>query len=440
MNDDKVPPQNIEAEESIIGGILLDPKAMARIADILPADAFYVTAHQHIYSSALALHLSDLPIDLMTVTSLLSDQKLLHRIGGHSRLAQLVERTVSATNIDRYAQLVLGKYKRRQLIDTGTKLIELAHDTTQELDDLFDQSEKKLFDVTNRQTDRFKPEAIGDCLVEVWNKLDEGEPPALSTSLADLDKLIGGLVKEDLIVIAARASMGKTWLGCYLANHVAMTYQLPVVFFSAEMGREQLTKRFLSMHSQVDSHRLIHNKIYKSEMDTLSKALGVLVKMPIIIDDTPAGILTPSRMKSALRRIQAERGSIGLIVMDYIQKLGDRAAGNRAQAVGKYSGAFKDIAKEFGCPFVALAQINRGVESQANKRPTMADIKDSGDIEQDMDLGLLLYRDEYYDAHTKDKGVMEINVAKNRNGATGICRVLFNPAWGEFKNLAVGGC
>jgi replicative DNA helicase len=162
------------------------------------------------------------------------------------------------------------------------------------------------------------------------------------------------------------------------------------------------------------------------------KALGVLSELPIIIDDTPASIQNPSRMRSVLRRIQSERGSLGLVVMDYIQKLGDRAARNRAQAVGQFSGAFKDIAKEFDVPFVALAQINRGVESQANKRPTMADIKDSGDIEQDMDLGLLLYRDEYYNAETKDKGVMEINVAKNRNGATGVCKVLFEPTVGKF--------
>lgn len=165
----------------------------------------------------------------------------------------------------------------------------------------------------------------------------------------------------------------------------------------------------------------------------MRQGLNKLCELPIIIDDTPASILTSSRMRSVLRRIKAEKGVIGLVVMDYIQKLGDRAAGNRAQAVGKFSGAFKDIAKEFNCPFVALAQINRGVEGQANKRPFMSDIKDSGDIEQDMDLGLLLYRDEYYNSGTGDKGVMEIQVGKNRNGATGICKVKFEPTVGNFE-------
>jgi replicative DNA helicase len=189
------------------------------------------------------------------------------------------------------------------------------------------------------------------------------------------------------------------------------------------------------MHSGIDSQRLIRNQIYQDEYDNLVKALGVLSELPIIIDDTPASIQNPARMRSVLRRIQSERGSLGLVVMDYIQKLGDRAAGNRAQAVGQFSGAFKDIAKEFDVPFVALAQINRGVENQANKRPTMSDIKDSGDIEQDMDLGLLLYRDEYYNASTEEKGVMEISVAKNRNGATGVCKVLFEPTFGGFDDM-----
>jgi replicative DNA helicase len=189
------------------------------------------------------------------------------------------------------------------------------------------------------------------------------------------------------------------------------------------------------MHSKIDSSRLIQKKIYKSEWEVLSKAVKTLSEQPIIIDDTPASSQTPSRMRSVLRRIQSERGQIGLVVLDYIQKLGNRAAGNRAQVIGSFSGAFKDMAKEFDVPFVCLAQINRGVEGQTNKRPTMADIKDSGDIEQDADVILLLYRDEYYNSGTPDKGVMEVAVDKNRNGATGVCKVLFNPSVGLFGSL-----
>jgi len=222
-------------------------------------------------------------------------------------------------------------------------------------------------------------------------------------------------------------------LACHLANHLALG-GMPVVFFSAEMSKPQITKRFLAMHSLIDSSRLIQNKIYKSEWEVLSKAVGTIAELPIIIDDTPASAQTPSKMRSVLRRIQSERGQLGLVVLDYIQKLGNRAAGNRAQVIGSFSGAFKDMAKEFDVPFVCLAQINRGVEGQTNKRPTMADIKDSGDIEQDMDLGLLLFREEYYNPDTPDKGVMEVAVAKNRNGPTGLCKVLFNPCVGQFRN------
>ncbi len=430
-------PSNIEAEESILGSILLDPSAINRIADVLSPEAFYVTVHSSIYKVILELYYQDKPIDLMTVTTWLSDQKLLKKIGGQAKLAQLLNRTVSAVNIEHYVALVLDKYKRRQLIAAGHEIAQLGYDTATELETVFEQSEEKIFNITTNKKDQFQPEIIADCLATVWKKLEQGVSPAYPTGLSDLDALIGGLTKKDLIIIAARASMGKTWLACYLANYIVTEQSLPVVFFSAEMSKEQLTKRFLAMHSGIDSHRLAQNQIYEDEYDALVQSLGVLSKLPIVIDDTPASFLTPTKIRSVLRRIRSERGELGLVVLDYIQKLGDRAAGNRAQAVGKFSGAFKDIAKEFDVPFIALAQINRGVESQANKRPTMADIKDSGDIEQDMDLGLLLYRDEYYYHDTEDNGVMEIIVGKNRNGATCACRVIFDSRYGQFGNCSV---
>lgn len=222
---------------------------------------------------------------------------------------------------------------------------------------------------------------------------------------------------------------------CHFCGITFNPKSTPVVFFSAEMSNEQLTKRFLSMHSGINSYRLMHNEIYEDEYDVLVSGLTKLAELPIIIDDTPAIQLTPSRVRSVLRRIRSENGKLGLVVLDYIQKLGDRACRNRAQTVGKFSGAFKDIAKEFDVPFVALAQINRGVESMANKRPLMSDIKDSGDIEQDMDLGLMLYRDEYYNPDTTESGIMEIIVGKNRNGSIGNCHIQFDPSIGRFVSL-----
>ncbi|MEH2436192.1 MAG: replicative DNA helicase [Nostoc sp.] len=434
---EKSPPQNTDAEESILSSILLDSSAINRIVDILPADAFYVFAYQQIYKAALELYRQDKVTDLVTVTNWLSEHKLLKKIGGQDKLAHLADKKVSADNIESYAELILEKYKRRQIVEAGTKIVEIGFDTTVDLEKVIDLALENIFRITENKVDKFSPEPISNSLALIVKQFGQRVTPALSTGLIDLDKLMGGLLNEDLIVIAARASMGKTWLGCHFANHVALTYNLPVVFFSAETNKEQLTKRFLAMHSKIDSHRLIHNKIYKSEVTELSKALKVLNSLPIIIDDTPASIQNITKMRSALRRIKYERGSLGLIVMDYIQKLGDRAASNRAQTIGKLSGAFKDLAKEFNCPFLALAQINRVVENQTDKRPTMADIKDSGDIEQDMDIGLLLYRDEYYNSNTLNKDVMEINVAKNRNGATGVCKVICDATIGKFCNITV---
>ncbi len=435
MTDNNLPPTNIEAEEAILGSILFDGSAISIAASTLPIEAFYVVSYQQIYKAALLLHSQDKQTDLIGISTWLKDHKLLKGAGGTAKLTQLLNRTVSATNIDRYINLVLEKYQRRRLIAAAKEIEALGYDNATELEAVFNSSEEKIFNLTTNKQGLFKPLPIGDCLASVFEKIEQGSSPAYSTGLDDLDALVGGLIKQDLIIIAARASMGKTWLACHLANHIASVHSIPVVFFSAEMSSEQLTKRFLSMHTGIDSHRLIHNQIYEDEYDVLVAGLTKLAELPIIIDDTPATQLTPSKVRSVLRSIRSEKGELGLVVLDYIQKLGDRACRNRAQTVGKFSGAFKDIAKEFDVPFIALAQINRGVESQTNKRPLMSDIKDSGDIEQDMDLGLMLYRDEYYNPDTTESGVMEIIVGKNRNGSTGNCHVQFDPSIGRFVSL-----
>ena len=432
MSSNNLPPTNIEAEEAILGSILFDPGGISIAASSLPIEAFYVAAHQQTYKAVLELHKQDKATDLIGVSTWLKDHKSLTKAGGTAKLSKLLNQTVSATNIDRYIALVLEKYQRRQLIAAANEIEALGYDNATELETVFNTSEEKIFNLTTKAQDKFKPLPIGDCLASVFEKIEQGYSTAFPTGLEDLDALIGGLIKQDLIIIAARASMGKTWLACHLANHIAIEQQKSVVFFSAEMSNEQLTKRFLSMHTGIDSHRLMHNQIYEDEYNVLVNGLTKLAELPIIIDDTPAIQLTPAKVRSVLRRIRSEKGELGLVVLDYIQKLGDRACHNRAQTVGKFSGAFKDIAKEFDVPFVALAQINRGVESQANKRPLMSDIKDSGDIEQDMDLGLLLYREDYYNQDTDDPGSMEIIVGKNRNGYTGTCHVYFDSSIGIF--------
>ncbi len=424
---------NIEAEEAILGGILLDPEAIARVADKLPTAAFYTQAHQTIYGTALTLHQKNEQTDLMNISTYLSDHKLLEKVGGQTKLAQLLNRTVSAVNIDRHAALVLDKYQRRQIVHAGHEIVNLGYDTANELETVMDLVEDKVHGLTTSNNDKFPTLPVNERLADIFNQLEQGALPNYPTGLADLDSMIGGLTKKDLIIVAARPSMGKSWFACYLANYIASNEKKPVVFFSAEMDGNQLTKRFLAMHTGIDSLLLMNNDIKRSEMDTLVQGLGTLAELPIEINDTPAEQLTPAKMRSELRKIQSKRGELGLVVLDYIQKLGDRGAGNRAQVIGKYSGACKDIAKQFNVPFVALAQINRGVETQNNKRPSMASVKDSGDLEQDCDLMMMLYRDEYYRSDTNEPGVMEIIVGKNRNGSTGTCKVEFDPSIGKFS-------
>ena len=427
MNDNLSPPQNIEAESSILGGILLDPNAISRIADILPPEAFFISAYQLIYQAALELYYRNQPTDLMTLSTWLSDHNWLEKVGGQTTLAQLVENTVSATHIDRYAQLVLDKYKRRQLIEAANGIANIGYDTSTELETVLHQAEDRIYRVAQDKTDRFKPASVGDCLITIWNQLEEDSNPPLSTGIDSLDKLVGGFFRKDLIVVGARASMGKTWFGCHFANYIAATYNLPVVIFSAEMSREQITRRLLAMHSGIDSARLRRDLIYEDELDRLAQALGTLSLLPIIIDDTPPSSLHPARMRSVLRRVEYERGAIGLIVIDYLQLMGGEIKGNnRAQELGWITRDLKSMAKEFGCPFVALAQIHRGVEAQSNKRPRMSDLRDSGEIEQAADLVLLLYREDYYDRQTVDRGVVEIIADKNRNGSTGVCKAQFD--------------
>ena len=424
---------NIEAEEAILGGILLDPEAIGRVADKLPTAAFYTQAHQTIYGTALTLHQKNEQTDLMNISTYLSDHKLLEKVGGQTKLAQLLNRTVSAVNIDRHAGLVLDKYQRRQIVHAGHEIVNLGYDTANELETVMDLVEDKVHGLTTSNNDKFPTLPVNERLADIFNQLEQGALPNYPTGLADLDSMIGGLTKKDLIIVAARPSMGKSWFACYLANYIASNEKKPVVFFSAEMDGNQLTKRFLAMHTGIDSLLLMNNDIKRSEMDTLVQGLGTLAELPIEINDTPAEQLTPAKMRSELRKIQSKRGELGLVVLDYIQKLGDRGAGNRAQVIGKYSGACKDIAKQFNVPFVALAQINRGVETQNNKRPSMASVKDSGDLEQDCDLMMMLYRDEYYRSDTNEPGVMEIIVGKNRNGSTGTCKVEFDPSIGKFS-------
>lgn len=426
---------NCEAEEAILGGILIDLGAMGRIAESMKPEFFCLMGHQKIYAVCEALHQQGKATDLMTVTTRLADTKNLESVGGQAKLAQLVDRTVSTVNIDGYVELIKEKWQRRQLYLAGMQITSQAEQTSIPLVDALEASEKLILDLGDSTNDkRQRAKSIATLVDQTFASLESTQLPGVRSGIKALDKIICSLGRKELIIAAARPGMGKTWFASHLALHVARNNNLPVIFFSAEMSDESLTKRFLATCSGINSQKIECGEIEsEKEWEALSKAAGELVELPIFVDDTSGVSQTPASMRATLRRIKAEHGQIGLIILDYIQLLGDRAAGNRAQDVGKIAGECKAIAKEFNAPFVVLAQINRGVETRNDKRPTLSDLKDSGDIEQDADICLMLYRDEYYNPTSPFKGEIEILVRKQRKGGLGIAKATFAPETGIFK-------
>ncbi|MDY6782214.1 MAG: replicative DNA helicase [Cyanobacteriota bacterium] len=434
---ESVPPQNIEAEESILGGILLDPQAMGRVADSIVPEAFYISTHQEIYRAAQELHRSSKPTDLMTVTSWLADRDLLEKVGGTAKLAQLLDRTVSAVNIDRYAALIMDKFLRRQLIGAGHEVVDLGYDTALELESVLDQAEQKVFGLTQKRP-QMGLVPLAEPLVQAYENIESLQEemvlPGLTCDFYDLDAMTGGFQRSDLIVIAGRPSMGKTALGLGIAANVARIHSEPVAIFSLEMSKEQLAQRLLAAEAGVESNRLRSGRLSQTELEPLSLAIGTLSKLPIFIDDS--AMLSVMQMRSQVRRLQAERdGKLGMVVLDYLQLM-EGSGDNRVQELAKITRSLKGLAREVNTPVVALSQLSRGVEARNNKRPMMSDLRESGSIEQDADLVIMLYRDSYYNPDSPDRNVAEVIITKHRNGPTGTVKLLFQPELTKFENLA----
>ena len=431
-----LPPQNVDAEESILGGILLDPEAIGRVADLLRPEAFYISTHKEIYKAALALHNQRKPTDLMSVTTWLYDHEVLEKVGGQSRLAQLVERTVSAVNVDRYAVLVMDKYLRRQLIQAGNEIVQLGYETSMELENVLDQSEQKIFSLTQERPQQgLTPisETLIQTFQEIENRHQDVALPGLPSNFYDLDAMTGGFQRSDLIIIAGRPSMGKTSFALGMARNIAE--KLPVAVFSLEMSKEQLVQRLLSSEAGIESNYLRTGRISQNQWQPLSHALGTLSALPIYIDDTANQ--TVMQMRSQVRRLQAETGGkLGLVLIDYLQLMEGSGSENRVQELSRITRSLKGLARELSVPVIALSQLSRGVEARTNKRPMMSDLRESGSIEQDSDLVIMLYRDEYYQPDTPDRGIAEIIITKHRNGPTGVVKLLFDPQFTRFRNLA----
>jgi replicative DNA helicase len=577
---DRLPPQNIEAEEEILGGILLDPDALVRVAEFLRPEMFYISAHQEIYRAALQLHSQGQPTDLMTVSAWLADHHLLERVGGTGAIRRLLEQTVSSVNIDQYARLVMDKYMRRQLIQVSNTLARLAYDTSQPLSQVMDQAEQQVFSLTQERVQRSLIPA-SEVLVNIFSDLEEkfqsgAQLPGIPTKFIDLDNLTQGLQRSDLLILAGRPSMGKTSLALNIAQNVAAYAKQPVAIFSLEMSREQLVQRLLASEARIDSSRLRSGRISEHEWQRLGQAIGFLSQLPLFIDDTPDCTVTEIRSKA--RRLQAEQGgTLGMVLIDYLQLMQGSAADNRVQELSRITRGLKAMAKELMVPVLVLSQLSRAVESRSDKRPQLADLRESGclagdtqvmdvdrgkiwrldqlaalpaaaelprllslngrgrlvpqqpvkvfrsghqptcllktrlnfsiratgnhpfltpdgwktldelqleeevavvvqegliwdpvvfisepgepqpvydiemprhhnfvangllvhnSIEQDADLVMMIYRPEYYDPNTSDRGIAEVIIAKHRNGPTGTVRLLFESQYTQFRNLA----
>lgn len=431
---DRTPPYHLEAEELSIGGILLDPNAIQKVANILPPNAYYFKPHRIIYQAALELYSQQQPTDLFFLSTYLSDRHLLDAAGGNLKLTQLVDRTVSAAHIDQYTQVLLDKYQRRQLLEAATQITELAHDGTQPLEEISDQAQQKIFKIfQNRTSGGLIP--LHNSLIKAFTQIENLTQglaiPGIPTDYYDLDAITGGFGKSDLIILAGRPAMGKTSLALNMAQNIAQKH--PVAIFSLEMSQEQLATRLLASEANIDANRLRSGRISQAEMEPLAIAMGKLAETRIHIND--GATLTIGKMRSEVRKLQSEQNQpLGLIVVDYLQLM-EESGDNRVLELSKITRGLKTLAREVNCPILCLSQLNRSVESRNNKRPTLSDLRDSGSIEQDADLVLMLYRDEYYNPDTPDRQIAELIISKHRNGPTGTVKLLFKNELTKFFNL-----
>lgn len=452
---DRLPPQNIEAEEEILGGILLDPEAITRICDRLPASAFYINDHKRIYEVMLSLHLGGKPTDLRSVTSELcnridprTQESYLSLIGGKNKLASLVDRTVSAVNIDYLAELVYEKYLRRELIRISHRNIKLAYSTEIELPKILEEAQKSVFDLTQSQSDE-RPELlhVSVAMQEMYSDMEKklsGEVTPIQSGFYDLDALTSGFEPNQFIVIGGRPAMGKTAIGVDIAWNIASkqnNQHKPVFFFSLEMDRRQLARRLTTRLSGVEGARLKTPKIMTSDDWTqVSMAMGTSEESKLYICDHSQ--MDMFGVTGSIRRLIARTGQKpGAIFVDHIHILADTEedAKDEQLKISRASRFLKILSSEskgFGCPVFGLAQLNRAVESRQNKRPMLSDLRASGSLEQDADFVFLLYRDEYYNPETPDRGIGEVIVAKGRDSGTGTIKLLYDAPMAQFKNLA----
>lgn len=435
-------PQNLDAEASLLGAILIDSDAIVKIADAINADDFFDTRHRRIYEATMQLYESRSPIDVLTLSDQLKNSDLLDMIGGASYLTELTNFVPTATHVEQYAEIVAQKALRRRLIKASREMTGLGFDESKDLHDLIEQAESRLFEVSQQHVKQ-SVVSIETILTESFDRLDDlhkdkNKIRGVPTGYKDLDKILAGLQKSDLFVLAARPSMGKTALALNLAHNIALQSQQSVLIFSLEMAKEQLVDRLLAMESGVDAWALRTGNLTDADFEKIGQAMGTLSEAPIYIDDTPG--ITVSDLRTKARR-EAHQRPLGVIIVDYLQLMsgGGRYGneGNRVQEISEISRGLKGVARELNVPVVALSQLSRSVESRSPQIPQLADLRESGSIEQDADIVAFIYREDNYNPDTDRKNIADILIKKHRNGPTGNVELYFDREKQRFRSLDV---
>jgi len=445
----KLPPHSVEAEQSVLGGLLLEASALDKIADLMTDDDFYRHEHRLIYRQIVRLSEMAKPVDVITVAEALEIAGELDKVGGLPYLGSLAQNVPSAANIRRYGEIVRERSIMRKLVEVGTDISSSAYNPVgRDAAQLLDEAESKVFEIAEagsrgKQGFMSMPPLLTHVVERIetlYGRDNQSDVTGTATGFTDLDRMTSGLQPGDLIIVAGRPSMGKTAFSINIAENVALDGKLPVAIFSMEMGASQLAMRMLGSVGKLNQHDLRTGRLQDDDWGRLTHALGRLNDAPVYIDESAA--LSALEVRARARRLHRQNNGLGLIVLDYLQLMsspGNKASENRATEISEISRSLKSLAKELHVPVIALSQLNRSLEQRPNKRPVMSDLRESGAIEQDADLILFIYRDEVYNSDSPDKGKAEIIIGKQRNGPIGKVELAFRGEYTRFDNLASDG-
>jgi len=433
----RVPPQNLEAERAVLGAILMENDSIYAVMEILEPSAFYQPSHRLIFSTMLELSERGEPIDIVTLTDRLRSGGNLDKAGGADYVPTLADEVPTAAGVSNYAKIVREKATLRNLIETSTEIVQECFDAPGDVDDILDEAERRIFAISEKRIRSgflSMKEIVKSSFKTIELLYEKKEHiTGVPTGFREIDELTSGFQPSDLIIIAGRPSMGKTAFCLNIAQNAAMKKQKTVALFSLEMAKEQLVMRMLCSEARIDAHRLRSGYLGQTDWPKLSTAAGRLADASIFIDDTPA--INSMEMRAKARRLKAEK-DLDLVIVDYLQLMSGRSrSDNREQEISEITRSLKALAKELGVPVVALSQLNRGVESRMDKRPVLADLRESGAIEQDADVIIFIYRDEVYNKESLDKGIAEIIVGKQRNGPVGTKKLTWLDKYTRFEDL-----